>query len=245
MKYFISPDAKIEKANTVNKKKLKANGFYEKAIIFSNAADRVSLGKKVQNGDILECHGHGLPSAYGAENDANNDLSPFQFAVKLEAIFRSNPDIELIIDLRFCESSTTSIGPFGNINYAESLSKSLNILGLKNIKVYGYRASLSDNVFKQSAGVTDSYQGLRGSKKPHASLEDVRDVYLCGELIEAARKDFSQIYKSQRIHHSVEDFTFVTYYKHKLTFEEVTEKVIHQPCESLHIIRNSMAGNLS
>ncbi|MCS5711506.1 hypothetical protein [Candidatus Berkiella aquae] len=170
-----------------DEKSLIRNGYFGQ-IIYNRSTSLQTLARHIRDGDTIELHGDGLPWVMGGVNyNAELDLNPFTFANLLDNTIE-NKDINLIIDLRFCSSGVEAVGPKGNFNFTQDLSKALANKGFRNIQVYGYTGYInSESQFRQSvSSVGDG--SIHGAKIKHCTLDDGRLIYQNGELLSPAKK---------------------------------------------------------
>lgn len=179
--FFLAP-AKTTETSKIARNLKKNKAYYPNIIYLHNVSE---LRKNLKATDVLEIHADGEPWVMGAQNSTSYDYSPHALAKVIIDILNGK-DLDIIIDLRFCNSATKANGPMGPVSYAESLSKFLAQAGYTMPRIYGYMGYVhSERPLKQSLV---SEHEKHGAKVKHCRLEDGCSIYQNGELLKKPLK---------------------------------------------------------
>lgn len=179
--FFLAP-AKTTETSKIAKNLKKSKVYYPNIIYLHNVSE---LKKNLKATDVLEIHADGEPWVMGAQSSTNYDYSPYALAKVLIGVLEGK-DLDIIIDLRFCNSGTKANGSMGPVSYAESLSKFLAQAGYTMPRIYGYMGYVhSERPLKQSLV---SEHEKHGAKVKHCRLEDGCAIYQNGELLKQPLK---------------------------------------------------------
>lgn len=178
-KYYI-----CEKQNQETKavaKKLKINDFYPELFYASKLPSLKKLCAKLKNNDIIEIHMEGNPYEIG-------DYTEYT-PKKLADSFKEcdlNPNLNLTIDLRCCNSGVAVMSDDKIFCFARDFSECMYNLGYKQITVFGYTGYIQFKKMKES--VVGGSGAPHGSKVPHCTMDDARNIYRNGFLTVPALK---------------------------------------------------------
>lgn len=222
IRFFLSPVNNAEIKTVLRKLKSKSGKahHYDPCIYYMNNErmlnqfkSKMGIAKRQGRNIVIELHAHGEPWGY---ESGDGQVTPFKLTE-----FLSQFDLEgAIIDLRFCNSASHFTCHYGSYNFAECLSKSLNMIG-KTPVIYGYEAYIhSENYLKQSC-VEEPVK--HGAKVAHCKLEEARAIYQGGDLKQAASKTLNTFKINEM------DDDILEFFKEKDDFELAYSIISQQP----------------